>query len=267
MAVAETAMMGRPKTKEAEASAKTPSDELQSVVVKPGVADITAAEPDAAAESKPPKDPGDAGESKESVQEDYYADLDLWLRVTGYHNREYRDSKLRVHKERLALEEEAARIRLRLEELHSEELLAMEVLRHEPPPSTSTLSAAPPLPADLPSHVITDSAHLKRSHSPSDPVSWRNVRQQRDEPDRNDCRPCNDSASRGGTYPRRARGARNPYSGSSRGNYHSSYGYQPYDSHVRSSSVRSRDPSLERRQAYYSHDVNGAGSRYAYQGD
>ena len=39
----------------------------------------------------------------------YYTDLPIWLELTGYHDVEYRESKLRTHKERKALEQEYAR--------------------------------------------------------------------------------------------------------------------------------------------------------------
>ena len=51
----------------------------------------------------------------------YYANLKPWLELTGYHNVEYRKSKLATHLERCELEQEAVRIANRLSKLQQDE--------------------------------------------------------------------------------------------------------------------------------------------------
>ena len=113
----------------------------------------------------------------------YYADLPIWLEVTGYHDIEYRNSKLHTHKERKALEEEAARIAERLEKLRQAEQASIESLRATPARSTFAAPATrPALPAVMPSADAAAAAHqtpatankihapttngTKRAHSP-----------------------------------------------------------------------------------------------------
>ena len=64
---------------------------------------------------------GGFGRTAKLLDEDQ-ADLQLWLEVTGYHDKEYRTSKLHAFRERQTLEAEAARISSRLQELKQNEV-------------------------------------------------------------------------------------------------------------------------------------------------
>lgn len=71
----------------------------------------------APAKSEQPKKPT----RPSNLSDTYYADLPAWLEVTGYHDVEYRNSKLRTYKARVQLEKEQARIQEALEKLRQEE--------------------------------------------------------------------------------------------------------------------------------------------------
>ena len=169
----------------------------------------------------------------------YYADLPAWLDITGYHDIEYRNSKLRTYKERRALEEEKARIQAKLDQLNREEEAERAALRSATAhPASANLPTAPPLPATMPSadHATLSAVAdrlingTKRPHSPT-PIE-KNARR-RDSPSTNGfrIRGANDSP----TSPR-ALERRISYPDARRRSFEDS---------------RSRDPSLERRQAYY----------------
>jgi len=176
------------------------------------------------------------------LNDPYYADLPAWLEVTGYHDVEYRNSKLRIRKEKRALEEQAAQIAKRLEQMHEEEQINIAQLRASTahPTITTEQAAPPPLPVSMPSEdaaVLAAVANrltngVKRPHSP---VPVEKVGRRRDE-------------SAAGF---RIRGATNdtptkqsPLSLDRRLSYS--------DGRRRSrDEPASRDPSLERRQAYY----------------
>lgn len=82
----------------------------------------------------------------------YYADLEIWLEITGYHDVEYRNSKLHTYKERRELEREAARIQERLQKLKEAEQANIVSIRTSKPPSTPAPQRHPPaLPAVMPS--------------------------------------------------------------------------------------------------------------------
>lgn len=99
----------------------------------------------------------------------YYADLPAWLEMTGYHDVDFRTSKLSTYKERRALEQEAARIAERLEKLKQAEQEAMHSLRmHTLMATPATNMAPPPLPANMPTEKATPKVNgVKRAHSPS----------------------------------------------------------------------------------------------------
>ncbi|KAK3624227.1 hypothetical protein LTR56_021163 [Elasticomyces elasticus] len=179
----------------------------------------------------------------------YYADLAAWLEFTGYHDVEYRNSKLQKHKERKALEAEAAKIQEQLDRLRREEEDEMQALRSSVAHATpASKQAAPALPSTMPSGdaaIMAGVANgvlngIKRPHSPT-PTERNNKR--RDEPSANGfrIRGANDSPTDASAIERRI-----------------SYP----DARRRSlDATKSRDPSLERRQAYYNRDGERAAPR------
>ncbi|KAI7151808.1 hypothetical protein KC343_g15576 [Hortaea werneckii] len=215
-----------------------------------------------------------------NLADPYYADLAPWLELTGYHDSTYRSSKLANHHERRALEAEVARIHERLEKLKQDEQAEMAALRaniSHPVPS----STAPPLPAEMPNSDHAGGSQLthvtngvKRPHSP-DPslhpsATARSGKLTRCYPPRQDnntsppgfrIRGANDSPSDSlHRPPPTATSTRRP---SNPSNFSTerrlSYSHAG-DPRGRRSSLdygdderapRSRDPSLERRQAYY----------------
>ena len=203
------------------------------------------------------------------LETEYYADLSIWLEVTGYHDIEYRNSKLRTYKERKALEEEAARIQEKLEKLRQTEQAEMNALRTGSVAPTPTPSLAPPpLPPSVPT---TDAAKpvvnkvvgngAKRAHSPEPMLAEKIPRNREDTTgvrirganganDSPQNRPANSNRAAAGSpidrriaYPE---ARRQSSFGEARGRL-------------------SRDPSLERRQAYYNRDGDGARGRERFE--
>ncbi|KAI7183071.1 hypothetical protein KC363_g8424 [Hortaea werneckii] len=211
-----------------------------------------------------------------NLADPYYADLSAWLEFTGYHDTTYRSSKLSKHHERRVLEAEVARIHERLEKLKQDEQAEMEALRASisHPVSSST---APPLPAELPksdheggSRPTHATNGVKRPRSPDQSphpsATAKNEKLPRLYP------PCQESNNSPPGF--RIRGAndspsdsihRPPPAATSTRRPSFPLERRPSYSHVgdprgRRSSLdygdddcapRSRDPSLERRQAYY----------------
>ena len=198
----------------------------------------------------------EANHQQKFLTDVYYADLPAWLEMTGYHDVAYRTGKLYTYqeryKERKALEEEAARINERLAKLRNEEQAELEALRSSVAhPSSGPAGAPPPsLPAEMPlgdAAIVAAVANkltngVKRPHSPgpSDKISRRRddatpgfrIRGANDSP--SDARPPTRRQSPPASIERRI-----------------SYP----DARRRSlDGPRSRDPSLERRQAYYKRD-------------
>ncbi|KAF2770471.1 hypothetical protein EJ03DRAFT_381948 [Teratosphaeria nubilosa] len=191
------------------------------------------------------------------LKDSYYADLAAWLDFTGYHNLSYRTAKLRTHKERRALEDEAKRIQERLAKLKQEEEAEMGIMRAKTthPSTGANVNAAPPaLPAEMPSRdaqVIAEATSkvtngVKRPHSP--PRNDRATRQKNDTGFR--ILGANDSPI----------GVRPP--SSRRDERRISYP-EPRrsidDLRKFGRDAPSRDPSLERRQSYYKHDGERGG--------
>ncbi|KAK5111370.1 hypothetical protein LTR62_005210 [Meristemomyces frigidus] len=179
----------------------------------------------------------------------YYTDLSAWLELTGYHDVEYRTSKLRTRRERQALEDEVARIQAKLEQLRQQEAAEMQALRTSVAPVPST-GAAPPLPTTMPPDAVAKTVFAatslpngvpKRPHSPILPVE-RNTRRREE--------PTNGFRIRGAngsdTSPRGEPDRRNSYE----------------DARRSSITGHSRDASIERRQSYYRRDVGPAHDRY-----
>lgn len=133
------------------------------------------------ASSKPIEEAPASGQPKsnqsttpQAQTDTYYADLSVWLEMTGFHNVEYRNSKLRTFKERQALEAEAARIQERLDKLREAEQAAIHPMRANPalrlalsqqdvPPLPKVLPPITTTPVDELKAAVTD---LKRAHSP-----------------------------------------------------------------------------------------------------
>ncbi|KAI7185940.1 hypothetical protein KC316_g6288 [Hortaea werneckii] len=216
-----------------------------------------------------------------NLADPYYADLAPWLELTGYHDSTYRSSKLAKHHERRALEAEVARIHERLAKLKQEEQAEMEALRanvsHPFPSSTApTLPAEMPNSADAAGSRFTQSSNgVKRPHSP-DPSSHPSATAGSEKlprryppPSRQDnnnsppgfrIRGANDSPSDSLYRPQPAPASTHrpsPPTGFPERRSSYSHGADPRG---RRSSLdygdddrapRSRDPSLERRQAYY----------------
>ncbi|KAF2215443.1 hypothetical protein CERZMDRAFT_82450 [Cercospora zeae-maydis SCOH1-5] len=180
----------------------------------------------------------------------YYTDLAAWLDMTGYHDVEYRNSRLRTYKERKALEKEAARIAEKLEKLRQAEQAEMEQMRIGTPNVNRPNMAPPPLPQYLPNGQTTPQQinGTKRARSPeSIPVAKRQreedgfrIRGAKDSPD---LRP--NSARRGGRSPSPGYDRRVTYADARR--------LSSLDDRDPRSS-RTRDPSLDRRAQYYRRD-------------
>ncbi|KAF2171787.1 hypothetical protein M409DRAFT_50430 [Zasmidium cellare ATCC 36951] len=115
--------------------------------------------------------PYEHSERSTNLSDSYYADLPAWLEITGFHDVEFRTSKLSTYKERKALEEEAARIAEKLEKLKQAEQEAMQSLRMATPKPSATTMAPPPLPATMPKEMATPKVNgtngTKRGHSPA----------------------------------------------------------------------------------------------------
>ena len=203
-----------------------------------------------------------------TLTDDYYADLPIWLEMTAYHDVEYRNSKLRTHKERKALEEEAARIQERLEKLRQAEQATIDSMRTSIAPAPSATPRHPPaLPTTMPGgHVqqtpLANKAPtingVKRAHSPEPVLSEKSARARRQDPAGFRIRGANDNS------PDARHTAHRPPSPSSVGlERRISYPdarLHSLDDH------RSRDPSLERRQTHYQRNgeshAPGAGAAY-----
>ncbi|KAK3724736.1 hypothetical protein LTR37_000784 [Vermiconidia calcicola] len=201
----------------------------------------------------------------------YYADLSIWLEITGYHDVEYRNSKLHTFKERKALEAEAARIQEQLEKLRQNEQATIESLRTAGAYQRTPARDMPPaLPAVMPAAngSIQPTANnapptpatngVKRAHSPEPVHMSSKVRRPENTDTGFRIRGANDSPDTQ-TFPAGVRGrvrSRSPAAGVERRRI--SYPEARRGSLNGYSAVRgatrgdeSRDPSLERRQAYY----------------
>ncbi|KAK0310396.1 hypothetical protein LTR82_014782 [Friedmanniomyces endolithicus] len=178
----------------------------------------------------------------------YYTDLAVWLEYTGFHDVEYRAAKLHKHKARRALEAEAAKIQQQLDRLKREEEAEMQALRASVAHPISTPQTAPLLPSTMPSGDAATPATAtngvangtKRPHSPT-PAERSTKRFE--EPPTNGfrIRGANDSPTSPQDLERRI-----------------SY---PDVRHRSLDATKSRDPSLERRQAYYKRDDERPGPR------
>jgi YTH domain-containing protein 1 len=196
----------------------------------------------------------------------YYEDLPIWLEMTGYHDVDYRNSKLQTFKERRALEAEAARIQQRLEKLKEDEQATIQSMRGTPVRSLTAAQARPALPKTMPSLKQAQDSETstgpksngtKRAHSP-DPNGISKSR-------RNDStngfriRGANDSPN-GRTAGGRGRlRSRSPVAGGAlarRVSYPDARRWSPGSRGSRAPLKQedSRDPSLERRQSYYRYD-------------
>jgi hypothetical protein len=191
-----------------------------------------------------------------NLSDSYYADLAIWLELTGFHDVNFRNAKLRTYKERKSLEEEAARIQERLEKLRRDEQAEMQPWRMGTP-VLATVMAPPPLPATLPPDdktVPPPTNGVKRPRSSDSTQAEKNSRRREDNSGFR-IRGANDSPeARSATTARRPR---SPSPADRR------IGYPP-DSRRRSiddRAARSRDSSLERRQSYYRRDGDAAATR------
>jgi hypothetical protein len=97
----------------------------------------------------------------------YYANLPLWLEVTGYHDIEHRNSQLSNMKERKRLEQDAARIAERLAKLNQDAQVNVSFKHSMPTPQPGCEIRRHPLPAMMPSaNAVPAVAGVKRAHSP-----------------------------------------------------------------------------------------------------
>jgi len=78
-----------------------------------------------------------------------YADLQLWLEVTGYHDMEYRTHRIQTFRERQRLEAEAARISSRLQELKQNDKQARGRLNSSQPLAASDGRVSSALPKSM----------------------------------------------------------------------------------------------------------------------
>ena len=187
----------------------------------------------------------------------YYEDLPTWLEFTGYHDREYRSSKLRAYKERLTLEKEAARIAQRLEELKRADQGTTRS-----PSTAAAMPAIHPTPPALPSKMPRETAVIgqiangsKRKHSP-EPSSPSSKNRRYEPSDGFRIRGANDSPDPHypWTYRQRTPSPRRKSSYSD--------GRRLSDDEYMHHHDQRRDPSLERRQAYYRKDAEPRYDRY-----
>lgn len=197
------------------------------------------------------------------ITDDYYVDLPLWLEMTGFHDVDYRNSKLRTFKERQSLEAEAAKIQERLEKLREDEQAAIQALRSTPTPRPTANHAPPPvLPKMMPplntspiDQVQPAANGVKRAHSP-DPAKAAKTRRQVT-PDGYRIRGgFNGSPDQREPHPRgraRSRSPRPNGAADRREFYNEVRRYSPED-RIDRATIRpgdDRDPSLERRRSYY----------------
>ena len=172
-----------------------------------------------------------------NMSDPYYDDLSIWLEFTGYHDVQFRSSKLSTFKERRELEQEAARIAQKLEALKQAERADLESLRattaHQ---NTPTQMAPPPLPSHMPTGDHRNLANgAKRPHSPEPSTAEKSRRK------------VNEST---GDF--RIRGANEASAASSHENGSPVHRREPLPERRRSVNERhERDPSLERRQQHY----------------
>ena len=206
----------------------------------------------------------------------YYTDLSIWLEVTGYHDVEYRNSKLRTYKERKTLEKEAARIQERLQKLREAEQATIEQLRSTPArPTPAPTQPVPALPAMMPTAdtaVVQQTPPadkpttngIKRAHSPEPVLAEKSTRRRGEEPTGFRIRGANDSPETRITRHTSPTGLERRIS-SPDARRRNSFD----DTHHRATDDRSRDPSLERRQVNYRRDgeLAAAAARPAYDRD
>ena len=107
-----------------------------------------------------------------NMSDPYYDDLPVWLEFTGYHDVQFRNSKLSTYRERCKLEQEAARIAQKLEQLKQAERADLDSLRATTAHlHTPAVAAMPPpqLPASMPAgdrRADLFANGIKRPHSP-----------------------------------------------------------------------------------------------------
>ena len=227
--------------------AATAPSNMEVEEVKPESTRQKPAEPTKSAVSSPQK-PADHQKSNSTsnthpvnMSDPYYDDLSVWLEFTGYHDVQFRNSKLSTYKQRRELEQEAARIAQKLEALKQAERADLESLRattaHQNVPAQM---APPPLPSHMPTGDYRNHANgLKRPHSPEPSTAEKASRK------------ANESA---GDF--RIRGANEASVASSATLSHENvsplHRHDSLSERRRSVNERhERDPSLERRQQYY----------------
>lgn len=170
-----------------------------------------------------------------NLSDQYYDDLADWLEFSGYHNVQYRKSRLTTYKHRRELQEQAARIAEQLERLDQNEKANIVSFRDATshPPSTTSM-APPPLPQSIPAgdHRVNTNG-VKRPHSPESTISEKSSCRGTDSGYR--IRGSHDAGrdlSRNNSSPLEHRGSFSDRRGSFDGRHE-------------------RDPSLERRQQNY----------------
>jgi hypothetical protein len=175
-----------------------------------------------------------------NMSDPYYDDLPVWLEFTGYHDVQFRNSKLSTYKERRELEQEAARIAQKLEQLKQAERADLDSLRattaHLHTPASATM-APPPLPTSMPQGDQRPDLFangIKRPHSPDVASSQKASRRNNDPGYR--FRGANDQ---GANLPR------------DNGSPIDRRGSQMPDRRRSIEERAERDPSLERRQKHY----------------
>lgn len=212
-----------------------------------------------------------------NLNDAYYADLPIWLEVTGYHDVEYRNSKLSTHKERKALEEEAARIAERLEKLRQAEQAEIASMRAATAHSTAH-SQPPPLPDTMPSGAVGQRTPVnktavpapttngvKRTHSPEPTLSEKAIRRH-EEPTGFRIRGVNETPEARSNV---IHAHSPPSTGLERRVSYPEARRRSDDDYDRSGLMKAepRDPSLERRQAFYKRDCTAAAPGAAHNRD
>ena len=259
-AAAEAKMKQVAETKAQQTAPTSNKDPVQS---KENGVDSKANKPTTQPTANKPQDSPEEPKWSTKLTDAYYADLSVWLEVTGYHDVEYRESKLRTYKERKSLEQEAARIQERLEKLRQDEQATMTSLRATPVHFTTNTRPAPtmpvvmpnpdtfqtPSPSDNQNATAPTTNGIKRAHSPEPVHSEKSTHRDRSNGYR--IRGANESP---GSRPTTARPPRSPspnglasrvsYAGARRGSL---------DDYNRGPLRRpeERDLSLERRMGYY----------------
>lgn len=106
--------------------------------------------------------------ARRDFNEEYFKDVDLWLQITGYHDKPFREQKLKTHKMRAALEEKRRQLEREFAELERQEAAAANDPSNDYMRSNSAAYMPPPA---APASAMNDSDMAQLSKLSSAPVS------------------------------------------------------------------------------------------------